>query len=71
MPFFYGKYGYDKTPSGLTEQLNYEGAAIHYEDNVDLIPDDLPIRQRHWSSILLPFPKTIRSFAISGGMVSR
>ena len=32
--------GYDKTPSGLTEQLNYEGASIHYEDNVDLIPDD-------------------------------
>lgn len=32
--------GYDKTPSGLTEQLNYEGAAIHYEDNVILIPDD-------------------------------
>ena len=32
--------GYDKNPSGLTEQLNYEGAAIHYEDNVDLIPDD-------------------------------
>ena len=31
--------GYDKTPSGLTEQLNYEGAVIHYEDNVDLIPD--------------------------------
>ena len=21
--------GYDKTPSGLTEQLNYEGAATH------------------------------------------
>ena len=32
--------GYDKTPSGLTEQLNYEGASIHYEDDVDLIPDD-------------------------------
>lgn len=32
--------GYDKTPSGLTGQLNSEGAAIHYEDNVDLIPDD-------------------------------
>ena len=31
--------GYDKTPSGLTEQLNCEGAVIHYEDNVDLIPD--------------------------------
>ena len=33
--------GYDKTPSGLTEQLNYEGAVIHYEDNVDLIPDEI------------------------------
>ncbi|RHJ82431.1 UDP-N-acetylmuramate--L-alanine ligase [Parabacteroides sp. AM08-6] len=32
--------GYDKTPTGLTEQLNYEGADIHYEDNVDLIPED-------------------------------
>lgn len=32
--------GYDKTPSGLTEQLNREGAAIHYEDNVNLIPCD-------------------------------
>lgn len=32
--------GYDRTPSGLTEQLNTEGASIHYEDRVDLIPDD-------------------------------
>lgn len=32
--------GYDKTPSGLTEQLNAEGAAIHYEDNVSLISGD-------------------------------
>lgn len=31
--------GYDKTPSGLTEQLNSEGAAIHYEDDVTRIPD--------------------------------
>ena len=31
--------GYDKTASGLTEQLNTEGADIHYEDSVDLIPD--------------------------------
>lgn len=30
--------GYDKTPSELTEQLNTEGAFIHYEDNTDLIP---------------------------------
>lgn len=31
--------GYDRTPSELTETLNKEGAQIHYEDNVSLIPD--------------------------------
>lgn len=31
--------GYDKTPSDLTEQLNREGAAIHYEDNIASIPE--------------------------------
>lgn len=31
--------GYDKTSSDLTAQLNREGAVIHYEDNISLIPD--------------------------------
>ncbi|GHT45402.1 UDP-N-acetylmuramate--L-alanine ligase [Bacteroidia bacterium] len=31
--------GYDKVESALTRQLNAEGAPIHYEDNVDLIPE--------------------------------
>lgn len=31
--------GYDKTPSDLTRQLEKEGALIHYEENVDAIPD--------------------------------
>ncbi|MBO4550721.1 MAG: UDP-N-acetylmuramate--L-alanine ligase, partial [Bacteroidaceae bacterium] len=30
--------GYDRTPSDLTEQLRKEGALIHYEDNINLIP---------------------------------
>lgn len=30
--------GYDRTPTELTERLNQEGAAIHYKDNVELIP---------------------------------
>ena len=30
--------GYDRTPSELTEKLKEEGAWIHYEDNVSLIP---------------------------------
>lgn len=32
--------GYDRTPSELTEKLIEEGAAIHYEENIDLIPED-------------------------------
>jgi UDP-N-acetylmuramate--alanine ligase len=31
--------GYDRTPSGLTMQLNNEGAVIHYTDDVGLIPE--------------------------------
>ena len=30
--------GYDRTPTHLTQQLVAEGANIHYEENVDLIP---------------------------------
>ena len=32
--------GYDRTPTELTERLNQEGASIHYEDNVKLIPQN-------------------------------
>ena len=32
--------GYDRTACTLTEELRAEGADIHYEDNVDLIPAD-------------------------------
>lgn len=32
--------GYDRTPSELTQKLNEEGVAIHYEENTALIPDD-------------------------------
>lgn len=32
--------GYDRTPSALTRALEKEGAAIHYEDNVQLIPSE-------------------------------
>ena len=31
--------GYDKTPSDLTRQLEKEGAQIHYEDNLQLVPE--------------------------------
>ena len=31
--------GYDKVNSFLTQQLNAEGAQVHFEDNIDLIPE--------------------------------
>ncbi len=45
--------GYDKTASDLTEQLNKEGAEIHYEDNVDLIPGVYKDKQ-HTLVVLTP-----------------
>ena len=35
--------GYDRTPSELTQKLNEEGAAIHYEENIALIPEDFKL----------------------------
>src|ERR1700754_709709 len=39
---FHGKEvsGYDKTPTVLTHQLEQEGIAVHYEDDVNQIPTD-------------------------------
>lgn len=31
--------GYDRTPTPLTRELEKEGIAVHFEDNIDLIPD--------------------------------
>ena len=31
--------GYDKTPSDLTHHLEQEGIQLHYEDNINLIPE--------------------------------
>ena len=45
--------GYDRTPSELTEKLIAEGADIHYEENVSLIPEP-----RWWSIRLLSLPTT-------------
>ena len=36
--------GYDRTPSPLTKTLEEEGAVIHYEDNVELIPEQFKQR---------------------------
>ena len=30
--------GYDRTPSGLTAELEAEGIPVHYDDRPDLIP---------------------------------
>ena len=35
--------GYDKTPSPLTKRLEEEGIAIHYDDNPELVPEDIDL----------------------------
>jgi len=35
--------GYDKTPTPLTRELEQAGIAIHYEENVDIIPKDAQV----------------------------
>jgi len=37
----YAVYGYDKTPSPLTDKLISEGMEIHFEENISLIPQNL------------------------------
>ena len=38
--------GYDRTPSALTDQLAKEGVAIHFNDDLSLIPDDFRDRNK-------------------------
>ena len=35
--------GYDKTETALTKELEASGIAVHYEENVDLIPKDVQL----------------------------
>ena len=35
--------GYDKTPTPLTKELEQSGIAIHYEDNIELVPKDVDV----------------------------
>jgi len=37
----YAVFGYDKTPSSLTDKLINEGIQIHFEDNISFIPKNL------------------------------
>lgn len=47
--------GYDRTPSELTEKLIEEGAAIHYEENAELISDDF----RHPTTTLVVYTPAV------------
>ena len=35
--------GYDRTPSPLTSQLQAEGIAVHFDDNPDLLPQEIDL----------------------------
>lgn len=49
--------GYDLTPSPLTKALEDEGIAIHYDDDIDLVPE--PLRSEDTLVVYTPaIPKT-------------
>lgn len=49
--------GYDLTPSPLTKALEEEGIDIHYDDDIDLVPE--PLRQEDTLVVYTPaIPKT-------------
>ena len=47
--------GYDKTVTPLTLELEQSGIAIHYQDDVKLIPTDADVIVSHKLKNLLPF----------------
>lgn len=72
-------YGYDRTSTSLTRELEAEGMILHYEENTELIPDNLDlviytpaIHQDHKELSLLiekKFPVKKRSEVL--GIISR
>src|SRR5258705_11796205 len=45
--FFHSKgikvSGYDRTETGLTKEMEADGIAVHYEENVELTPKDVDL----------------------------
>ncbi len=64
--------GYDKTPFRPDgNSLNREGAAIHYEDNVNLIPCDFADPAKTLVIYTPAVPEDHSELCYSGGMASR
>ena len=63
--------GYDRTSCELTETLCKEGADIHYEDSVELIPECCRDKAATLVYIRLPSRQTTKNWPISATTVSR
>ncbi len=47
-------FGYDKTATILTKQLENEGAKIHYNENINLIPNAVKEKNKHTLVVYTP-----------------
>ncbi|MDQ4142118.1 MAG: UDP-N-acetylmuramate--L-alanine ligase, partial [Bacteroidota bacterium] len=47
-------WGYDKTPTPLTQTLSEEGIHIHFEDEINLIPDEVKQNREQTLVVLTP-----------------
>ncbi len=55
--------GYDRTPTRLTSELETEGISIHFEDNTDLIPQEIKDNKEQTMIIYTPaIPKDLIEF---------
>lgn len=57
--------GYDRTPTPLTENLIAEGAQIHYEENVRLIPEACKDKESTLVVLTPPFRRNTKNWFIS------
>lgn len=48
--------GYDRTETGLTGQLSSEGSLIHYEDNIEMIPENYRDRDKKSEILVIYTP---------------
>ncbi len=51
-------YGYDKTPTDITNELKAEGISIQFEDRVSTLPNEIQNRNKTWVIYTPAIPKS-------------
>ena len=52
-------FGYDKSKSNLTKQLEHEGVKLCYTDNLESLPENIKVRNKHKHSVLIIYTPAV------------